>query len=432
MLPIARSPRLRRRWTVFMDSSLFGRVPMDSSAEFMDIDAGRGGSRFFRRLGCAGMMSSGLLLTLAMIYVADAGHVDDPAILAASEHEQLMLEEDGPVELQESWTSEVVDCQLSDKDQHSLVMLLSTTLQGPLAVNTFQNMVRKLPVTSDSQLKVLLLEDAGLLKSSFWDSNDPNFDQKQGLNYEKMKSRTGLKISVEKVKEWTKGFQGLDGGWTADHAVDETLRSSVVVTGSSVQATAFPVSVLAGCPAKATVLLQPKPGTPGVSFRKGQISEAAGDGEGESLRAMVRVHEERDGYGLAFRLFDHNSDGVITSSELGTVMRSLGQSPTDADLRGMISQADSDGTGTIDFPEFLTLMSQTMHNVGVEDEIKEAFDVFDTDHNGVISAAELYHTMNNLGESVSDADVDQILRSNDVDGDGQLNYNEFVKLMMAK
>lgn len=196
---------------------------MDSSAEFMDIDAGRGGSRFVRRLGCAGMMSSGLLLTLAIVYVADAGHVDDPTLLAASEHEQLMLEEDGPVEVQESWIPEVVDCQVSEKDQHSLVMLLSTTLQGPLAVNTFQNMIRKLPVTRDSQLKVLLLEDAGLLKSSFWDSQDPNFGQKQGLNYEKINSRIGLKIGVEKVKEWTKGFQGLDGGWTADHAVDETL-----------------------------------------------------------------------------------------------------------------------------------------------------------------------------------------------------------------
>lgn len=196
---------------------------MDSSAEFMDIDEGRGGRHFVRRLGCAGMMSSVLLLTLAIIYVADAEHVDDAAMLAASEHEQLMLAEDGPVELQESWIPEVVDCQVTGKDQHSLVILLSTTLQGPLAVNTFQNMIRKLPGVSDSQLKVLLLEDAGLLKSSFWDSNDPNFGQKQGLNYEKIKSRTGMKISVEKVKEWTKGFQGLDGGWTADHAVDETL-----------------------------------------------------------------------------------------------------------------------------------------------------------------------------------------------------------------
>ena len=61
----------------------------------------------------------------------------------------------------------------------------------------------------------------------------------------------------------------------------------------------------------------------------------------------------------AFALFDKDGDGTITTKELGTVMRSLGQNPTEAELQDMINEVDADGNGTIDFPEFLNLMART-------------------------------------------------------------------------
>ncbi|XBI88929.1 hypothetical protein VPH35_026819 [Triticum aestivum] len=124
--------------------------------------------------------------------------------------------------------------------------------------------------------------------------------------------------------------------------------------------------------------------------------------------------------------------GCITTKELGTVMRSLGQNPTEAELQDMINEVDADGNGTIDFPEFLNLMARKMKDTDSEEELKEAFRVFDKDQNGFISAAELRHVMTNLGEKLTDEEVDEMIREADVDGDGQINYEEFVKVMMAK
>ncbi|ERN11033.1 hypothetical protein AMTR_s00024p00073390 [Amborella trichopoda] len=134
----------------------------------------------------------------------------------------------------------------------------------------------------------------------------------------------------------------------------------------------------------------------------------------------------------AFSLFDKDGDGCITTKELGTVMRSLGQNPTEAELQDMINEVDADGNGTIDFPEFLNLMARKMKDTDSEEELKEAFKVFDKDQNGFISAAELRHVMTNLGEKLTDEEVDEMIREADTDGDGQVNYEEFVRMMLAK
>ena len=134
----------------------------------------------------------------------------------------------------------------------------------------------------------------------------------------------------------------------------------------------------------------------------------------------------------AFSLFDKDSDGTITTKELGTVMRSLGQNPTEAELQDMINEVDTDGNGTIDFPEFLSMMARKMKDQDTEEEIREAFRVFDKDGNGYINAAELRHVMMNLGEKLTEDEVEQMIREADVDGDGQVDYTEFVRMMTTK
>ena len=62
-----------------------------------------------------------------------------------------------------------------------------------------------------------------------------------------------------------------------------------------------------------------------------------------------------------------------------------------------------------------------------EEELVEAFRVFDRDGNGFISAAELRSVKNGLGENLTDEDVDEMIRDADIDGDGQINYEEFIE-----
>lgn len=63
----------------------------------------------------------------------------------------------------------------------------------------------------------------------------------------------------------------------------------------------------------------------------------------------------------AFSLFDEDGDGTITTVELGTIMQSLGQDPTEAELQDMINEMDADGNGSINFPEFLTMKEDERH-----------------------------------------------------------------------
>lgn len=100
-------------------------------------------------------------------------------------------------------------------------------------------------------------------------------------------------------------------------------------------------------------------------------------------------------------LFDHaDGDGMITIRDLGTVMRSQGQNPTESELQDMIDEVDSSGRGSVDFPDFLNMMARKKASTDSEEEIRQAFNVFDIDRNGYISAAELRHVMAQLGKYI--------------------------------
>ena len=98
----------------------------------------------------------------------------------------------------------------------------------------------------------------------------------------------------------------------------------------------------------------------------------------------------------------------------------------------MINEVYIDGNGNIDFKEFLGLMARKMRDTDTEEELIEAFKVFDRDGNGLISAQELKHVMISLGEKITDEEVDEMIKEADIDGDGYINYEEFVRMIINK
>ena len=78
-----------------------------------------------------------------------------------------------------------------------------------------------------------------------------------------------------------------------------------------------------------------------------------------------------------FALFDKSGNCTITSSELGCVLRLLGQEPTASELQELLHVVDADEDGTIDFSEFLTMMASKMKETDAEEKIREVFNVFD-------------------------------------------------------
>ncbi|VDI33374.1 Hypothetical predicted protein [Mytilus galloprovincialis] len=128
----------------------------------------------------------------------------------------------------------------------------------------------------------------------------------------------------------------------------------------------------------------------------------------------------------AFGLFDKDNNGQITSSELGTVMRSLGQNPTNADITEMINEVDGDGSGTINFAEFTKMMGKKMENSDPVEDLREAFKIFDKNNDGKIDTNELKKVMVNIGEKLTDEEANEMIKEADVDGDGKVNYEEFI------
>lgn len=145
---------------------------------------------------------------------------------------------------------------------------------------------------------------------------------------------------------------------------------------------------------------------------------------------VVDVTEEQmNHFKEAFGLFDKSGTGVISARELGNLMKSLGQTPTEAELRDLVNEIDINGDGEIDFEEFVTLMARQVTEHDAEDELREAFKIFDSNEDGFISALELKTVMTNLGEKLTDEEIDDMIREADFDKDGVINYDEFVYMI---
>ncbi|KAK4141013.1 uncharacterized protein C8A04DRAFT_31449 [Dichotomopilus funicola] len=133
--------------------------------------------------------------------------------------------------------------------------------------------------------------------------------------------------------------------------------------------------------------------------------------------------------GCAPDLQDKDGTGDITADELGQVMRELGLNPTDNELRDLVNEADVNNDGVISFEEFLKLMSHSVDEPDAEEELLNAFRVFDKDNSGTISSDELRSVLKSLGENLTDAELEEMIQMADSDGNGTIDYREFANIL---
>ena len=120
---------------------------------------------------------------------------------------------------------------------------------------------------------------------------------------------------------------------------------------------------------------------------------------------------------------------MVSPEELKDTLRSLGQDPSDEDIAKILRDFDEDKSGDINFEEFLKFLAKKMKNHDPEIEIMQACQVFDVNGDGFISSDELKMVMADLGENLSDAEIADMIKVGDLDGDGRINYAEFAKMM---
>ncbi|CAN4086624.1 unnamed protein product [Withania somnifera] len=132
-----------------------------------------------------------------------------------------------------------------------------------------------------------------------------------------------------------------------------------------------------------------------------------------------------------FKRFDANGDGMISADELSGVIHALGSGTSPEEVTRMMEEIDADRDGFISLQEFSEFCKGDVNCVGDGgvNELREAFDLYDQDSNGLISAVELHQILSRLGESCSVQDCTKMIKSVDSDGDGCVNFEEFKKMM---
>merc|ERR1711887_96452 len=129
----------------------------------------------------------------------------------------------------------------------------------------------------------------------------------------------------------------------------------------------------------------------------------------------------------AFSLFDNDASGAIDVRELKAAMRALGFEVKNEELKKMVSDVDGDGNGTIEFGEFLQMMTGKMGEKDSREDIEKVFKLFDDDSTNKISFRNLARVAEELGENIDDEELQDMINQADRDGDGEINIDEFYR-----
>ncbi|NXD61945.1 CETN2 protein, partial [Eolophus roseicapillus] len=154
----------------------------------------------------------------------------------------------------------------------------------------------------------------------------------------------------------------------------------------------------------------------------------ASEGKKASSKLELTEEQKRD-IREAFDLFDADGTGHVDVKELKVAMRALGCEPRKEEIKKMVSDINKEGTGKISFRGFLRVITQKMVEKDSKEEILKVFKLFDDDETGKISFKNLKSVAKELGENLTDEELQEMIDEADRDGDGQVNEQEFLNIM---
>merc|ERR1712086_1220315 len=138
-----------------------------------------------------------------------------------------------------------------------------------------------------------------------------------------------------------------------------------------------------------------------------------------TMQYVVDTHITQEQISLwteTFRMFDRDGSGAIDAEEFRGVFEVMGMKIRDEELGYMMEELDKNGDGAIDLEEY----------------VKNAFDVFDTDDSGSLSFEEMADVLMNMGQDMSHEKIRNIMELADVDGDGEIDIDEFMAVCSGR
>ena len=131
-----------------------------------------------------------------------------------------------------------------------------------------------------------------------------------------------------------------------------------------------------------------------------------------------------------FDLFDVDGTGLLDVKELRVAMRALGLEPTAGDVQAL-TDSGRVRDGKVSYEVFYDAMAERLSARDPREEIAKAFSLFDEEGTGKITVQALRRVAKELGETITDGELEEMISEADQDGDGAVTLDDFVKIMMS-
>ncbi|XP_052120846.1 troponin C [Frankliniella occidentalis] len=137
----------------------------------------------------------------------------------------------------------------------------------------------------------------------------------------------------------------------------------------------------------------------------------------------------------AFQMFDTTKSGSIETMKISTILNTLGLLFDDGELQNVISEVDSNNQGKVDFDGFCEIAAHFLEeedSEAMQQELKEAFRLYDREGNGYITTKTLKEILAALDDKLNNDDLDGIIQEIDTDGSGTVDFDEFMEMMTGE